>query len=90
MCCCKRNDGAKETVSLSETAIYVRGLLDIIHNEMYAHALKHLKEHTYRVNTYDEFKETLNNHPGFIKAPWCGKTCCEEKKRGNWCNNTLY
>lgn len=75
----KRNDGAKETVSLSETAIYVRGLLDIIHNEMYAHALKHLKEHTYRVNTYDEFKETLNNHPGFIKAPWCGKTCCEEK-----------
>ena len=40
-------------------------------------ALKHLQEHTYRVNTYDEFKDTLNTKIGFIKAPFCGEPACE-------------
>ena len=73
----KRNDGTKETISIDRAHIYIKGLLDIIHNEMYAKALKHQQEHIYRVNTYDEFKDTLNTKIGFIKAPFCGERACE-------------
>lgn len=73
----KRNDSVKETVTIDRAHIYIKGLLDIIHNEMYVKALKHLQEHTYRVNTYDEFKDTLNTKIGFIKAPFCGEPACE-------------
>ena len=73
----KRNDGTKETISIDRVHVYIKGLLDIIHNEMYMKALKHREEHTYRVNTYDEFKEILNSKIGFIKAPFCGEPACE-------------
>lgn len=75
----KRNDSTKSSVSLKDAPTYVRGMLDIIHNEMYAKAVKHLQNHTYRVKTYDEFKDILATSPGFIQAPWCGNIACEEK-----------
>ena len=75
----KRNDSSKEIISLERANVYVKGLLDIIHNEMYAKALKHLQEHTYRVNTYEEFKDILNTKIGFIKAPFCGEIACENR-----------
>ena len=27
----------------------------------------------------DEFVDTAKNHPGFIKAMWCGDSACEDK-----------
>lgn len=74
----KRNDSVKSTVSLREAPTYVKGMLDIIHNEMYVKAVKHLQNHTYDVITYEEFKNILATSPGFIKAPWCGSRLCEE------------
>lgn len=73
----KRNDSTKQATSLNDANVFIKGLLDIIHNEMYAKALKFIQEHTYRVNTYDEFKDTLNTKIGFIKAPFCGEKACE-------------
>ena len=29
--------------------------------------------------TYEEFVETINNKPGFVKAMWCGNRECEDK-----------
>ena len=46
---------------------------------MYEKAESYLKEHITRVSTYDEFKEVLESKGGFIKAPWCGETSCEEQ-----------
>jgi prolyl-tRNA synthetase len=76
----KRNDYQKITLTMDKNLPNtIEGLLNIIHNEMYEKADAYLKEHITRVNTYDEFKESLNSIGGFIKAPWCGETSCEEK-----------
>ena len=76
----KRNDGNKIELNLdkhlSET---IDGLLNVIHNEMYEKACEFLNNHMTRVNTYDEFKDKLENVGGFIQAPWCGDTECELK-----------
>ena len=41
-------------------------------------ARNHRDTHTYTAATWDEFVDTVNNKPGFIKAMWCGETECEE------------
>ena len=75
----KRNDSTKQATSLTGANVYIKGLLDIIHNEMYAKALKYQQEHTYRVNTYEEFKNKLETQIGIIKAPFCCEKECEVK-----------
>ena len=34
---------------------------------------------TYTAKSMEELSDIMNNHPGFVKAMWCGKTSCEEK-----------
>ena len=46
---------------------------------MFERALAFRKEHTYEAFTYDEFKKTADEKPGFIKAYWCGDVACEEQ-----------
>lgn len=76
----KRNDGNKIELNLDKHLVEtIDGLLNVIHNEMYEKACEHLNNHTTRVNTYDEFKDKLENVGGFIQAPWCGETECELK-----------
>lgn len=77
---CKRNDGIKQTLALDENlSDNIKILLEQMHNEMYERALNHLKEHTTRVKTKDEFVEVLENKGGFVETPWCGSTECELK-----------
>ena len=33
----------------------------------------------YKFKNYEEFKETINTKPGFVKAMWCGCQECEDK-----------
>ena len=47
--------------------------------DMYERAKAHRDSHTYVVKDYDEFKETIENKPGFIRAMWCGDEACEQK-----------
>ncbi|MBQ2153059.1 MAG: proline--tRNA ligase, partial [Clostridia bacterium] len=42
-------------------------------------ARRHVREHTYVVKSYEEFCDTVENKPGFIKAMWCGDVACEDK-----------
>ena len=35
--------------------------------------------HTYEVTDYEEFKKTIEEKPGFVKAMWCGCQECEDK-----------
>lgn len=46
---------------------------------MYQRALENLKQKTFTATTYEEFLDTAENRPGFIKAMWCGDSACEEK-----------
>ena len=81
----KRLDGTKETYALNEELPNtIHQLLDQIHDEMYAKALKFRDENIRTAKTYDEFKEILNTKAGYIRMMWCGDEACESQiKRRN-------
>jgi prolyl-tRNA synthetase len=62
---------------LIETA--VSNLLDEIQSSLLNKARKALEESTVTVETYSEFKETLEKKGGFLRASWCSDQKCEEK-----------
>ena len=57
----------------------VKVLLEDIQRDMYDRALRRREEMTYTVTDLEEFENIINNHPGFVKAMWCGDIACEEK-----------
>ncbi len=75
----RRDIGEKITVALSDIETKLPELLDDIQNNMLETARKHRDAHTYSATTYDEFVDTINNKPGFVKAMWCGDVECENK-----------
>ncbi len=77
----RRDNREKTIVSLDEIEIKVQGMLDIIHNSMLEEAKKTRDEKTYVATNMEEFEDTIENKPGFIKAMWCGDKACEDKIR---------
>ena len=76
----KRLDGTKETYALNEELPNtIHQLLDQIHDEMYAKALKFRDENIRTAKTYDEFKEILNTKAGYIRMMWCEDEACESQ-----------
>ena len=75
----RRDTGEKITDALSDIQDKLPELLDDIQNNMLETARKHRDAHTYSATTYDEFVDTINNKPGFVKAMWCGDVECENK-----------
>lgn len=74
----RRDNGEKITVSLDELETKVEELLKTIQKDMLETARAHRDSHTYEARNWEEFVDTINNRPGFIKAMWCGETECEE------------
>ena len=74
----RRDNGEKQTVKLDQLETLIPELLDTIQKDMLEKARVHRDEHTYSVKDYNEFKETIENKPGFIKAMWCGDRACED------------
>ena len=52
--------------------------LDNVQNRMLSNAKKRLKDNTYEVSSYDEFKELIENQKGFISTGWDGDDNTEE------------
>ena len=75
----RRDNREKSDVALAGAAQSAKEMLDTIQNDMFEAAKKHRDEHTYTATTLDEFVETVNTKPGFIKAMWCGCQDCEDK-----------
>ena len=75
----RRDTREKITVGLDEIAERIPEIMDQMQNDMYNRALKFRDEHTYDATTYDEFKNTIANKPGFVRAMWCGDEACELK-----------
>ena len=69
----------KTFVSLDNIEEEIEKALAAIHEELYNRALKNLDEKTNVAHTYEEFLDVAENHPGFIKAMWCGEVECEDK-----------
>ena len=67
------------TVTFDELVEKVQEILETIQKDMLERARKHRDSHTYVATNYEEFKDTIVNKPGFVKAMWCGDRACEDK-----------
>ena len=63
-------EGLKETVEK---------LLDDIHENMLEKARKLRDEKTYTISGFEEFRNKMEQSPGFAKGMWCGTRECEDR-----------
>jgi prolyl-tRNA synthetase len=75
----RRDTLSKEIVSKDGIVTYINDLLAIIQSDLYNKALEYRNSHTTEVNSFDEFKNVLENKGGFIAAHWDGTAETEEK-----------
>ena len=75
----RRDTREKIVCPLSELEKTVAELLETIQKDMYDRAKEHRDSHTYDAQTLDEMKQIVAEHPGFIRAMWCGDRACEDK-----------
>lgn len=73
----RRDTLEKETVSADGIELRVRELLDDIQENIYRKALTYRDQRTIMVDTYEEFKEKIEDG-GFILAHWDGTSETEE------------
>ena len=57
---------------------YVLELMDDIQSNLFTKAKERRDKMTYEAHSVDEMRDIIENHPGFIKADWCGDKKCEE------------
>ena len=74
----RRDTLEKHTVSCDGIEEYVKNLLDEIQSNIYQKALNYRQSHTFKVDTWDQFKEQIEKG-GFILAHWDGTTETEER-----------
>lgn len=67
----RRDTLEKETRSCDDIELYVKQLLEEIQTNIFKKALSYREAHTITVDTYDEFKEKIEEG-GFILAHWDG------------------
>lgn len=76
----RRDNFTKTNISLdTDLVAYFKEQIDVMHNDMLNRAKKRMEEKTYECHNMDEIKEVMENHPGFIKAMWCGSEDCEKE-----------
>lgn len=78
----RRDTLTKEVVSLDGVEDYIEGLLEEIQTTIYQKALDFRAEKTTEVNSWEEFKDVLENKGGFISAHWDGTEETEDAIKG--------
>jgi prolyl-tRNA synthetase len=75
----RRDTLEKQVVSVENIELYIQQLLNDIQDNIFQKALEYRKSMTTPVDTYDEFKEVLQNKGGFILAHWDGTVETEQR-----------
>jgi prolyl-tRNA synthetase len=75
----RRDTLSKETVSKDGIVTYINDLLVQIQSDLFNKALDYRNSHITEVNSFEEFKEVLENKTGFLSAHWDGTPETEEK-----------
>jgi prolyl-tRNA synthetase len=75
----RRDTLTKEIVKLDDLVVKVERLMTEIQNSLHQKALNFRDEHITKVDTFEEFKEVLENKTGFISAHWDGTPETETK-----------
>jgi len=68
----RRDTLEKEIISQDGLEEIIPALLDKIQDNIYQKALKFRTENTHQTDSYDEFKDIINNKGGFVSAHWDG------------------
>ena len=75
----RRDTKEKTQVALEGLADHIQQLLEDIQDNLLAKAKAYRAEHTTEVNSFEEFKEVLQNKGGFVSAHWDGTSETELK-----------
>ncbi len=75
----RRDTLTKEVVSMEGIEQHVDDLLEEIQQSIYQRALDFREENTHTADSYEEFKQILDEKGGFVMAHWDGTAETEEK-----------
>ena len=75
----RRDTLSKEMVQKSEIITYITDLLKTIQTDLFQKAFDYRAAHTTEVDTFDAFKDVINNKTGFVSAHWDGTIETEAK-----------
>jgi len=75
----RRDTLTKELVAKNNIVHYVKELLDQIQKDLFTKALEYRESHITEVNSFEDFKQVLENKGGFIAAHWDGTSETEDK-----------
>lgn len=75
----RRDILSKETVNKEGIEIYIQKLLKQIQTDLFDKALNYRNAHITEVNSFEEFKDVLENKGGFVSAHWDGTAVTEEQ-----------
>ncbi len=75
----RRDTFEKETVLADDIISKIEFLMEDIQKNIHQKALDHRKNHITEVDTYEEFKDVLENKGGFVSVHWDGTTETEDK-----------
>jgi prolyl-tRNA synthetase len=78
----RRDTKEKATVSLDGITDHVKQLLDHIQTYLFERAKTYRDTHITKVDSWEEFKEVLDNKGGFLLAHWDGSGETEDKIKG--------
>lgn len=75
----RRDTREKMVINMNEVISKIKFLLTDIQNNLYNKALERVNTLTFKAETMEEMDSIIKEHPGFIKADWCGSEECETK-----------
>src|SRR5690606_28946291 len=75
----RRDTLTKEVVAKDDIVNYIQDLLEKIQSELFNKALDYRNSHITEVNSFEEFKDILDNKGGFVAAHWDGTSETEER-----------
>lgn len=75
----RRDTREKISVDINEVIDKVKFLLTDIQDNLYNKALERMNTLTFEASTMSEMESIIKEHPGFVKADWCGRSECEIK-----------
>ena len=75
----QRNRRNKTFIPMADLTTEIPKLLETVQQEMFDAAVEHRAAHTFKVDSYDEFKEKLDEPGGFLLAHWGGDDASEAR-----------
>ncbi len=75
----RRDTLEKEVVPFEGVAERIEGLLTEIQQNLYNKALRYREENTRKADSWDEFRDIIENKGGFVSAHWDGTAKTEEE-----------